>query len=177
MTETKALVELARGSEKALGWFIERYSAYVATVVWNIIGSSHPREDVEEVCSDVFVALWSSAARIKAGSVRAWLAGVARNKSIDLLRKGGREIELEEDAMELSGPEDALSRAEERAAVHRAVLGMGQPDREIFLRHYYYCQKICDIAAAMDMPESTVKTRLRRGREKLRAVLEQDIKV
>lgn len=48
---------------------------------------------------------------------------------------------------------------------------MGEPDREIFLRHYYYCQSVTDIAAALDMNANTVKTRLRRGRERLRAEL------
>lgn len=175
MTEAKALRELQRGSEAALEWFIDRYSGYVATVVYNIIGGSHPREDVEEVCSDVFVSLWTSAARIKGGSVKAYLVGTARHKSIDRLRKPGLELPLEEDAIELSGPVEILDKAEERAAVHRAVLEMGQPDREIFLRHYYYCQKLSDIARAMDMHEPTVKTRLRRGREKLRAVLEEEL--
>lgn len=57
------------------------------------------------------------------------------------------------------------------ANTRRAVDGMGEPDREIFLRHYYYCQSVADIAAALDMNANTVKTRLRRGRERLRAEL------
>ena len=44
-------------------------------------------------------------------------------------------------------------------------------EREVFLRHYYYAQTVREIAAAMDLKESTVKTRLRRGREKLKAML------
>lgn len=175
MTEAKALRELQRGSEAALEWFIDRYSGYVSAVVFNIIGGSHPREDVEEVCSDVFVGLWNSAGRIKSGSVKAYLVGMARNKSIDRLRSSGTRLLLEEDIIELRGPAEILDKAEERAAVHRAVLEMDWPDREIFLRHYYYCQKIADIAQRLEMPESTVKTRLRRGREKLRSVLEQEI--
>ena len=48
---------------------------------------------------------------------------------------------------------------------------MGEPDREIFLRHYYCFQNVADIALALDMNVNTVKTRLRRGRERLRAEL------
>lgn len=48
---------------------------------------------------------------------------------------------------------------------------MPEPDREIFLRHYYYCQGVADIALALDMNANTVKTRLRRGRERLRKEL------
>ena len=50
---------------------------------------------------------------------------------------------------------------------------MGQPDREIFLRHYYYNQKCSAIAAALDMTEEAVKARLKRGRAKLKAVIQE----
>ena len=44
-------------------------------------------------------------------------------------------------------------------------------DREIFLRFYYYYEKIAQIAAAMELTESAVKSRLSRGREKLKSRL------
>lgn len=173
MTEAKALRELQRGSEKALEWFIDRYSAYVGTVVWNIIGCSRSREDVDELCADVFVCLWSNSCNIRGNNVKAYLVSIARNKSIDLLRKAGQELPLEEDIISVDGIEETLERREEQQCVRQAVLSMDWPDREIFLRHYYYCQKVADIAREMDINCSTVKTRLLRGREKLRAVLEE----
>ena len=175
MTELTALRALKKGSEEALEWFIDRYTGYVAAVVNNIIGGSHSWEDVEEVCSDAFVALWQSAEHIRGSSVKGWLARVARNKALDALRKKGEEaLPLEADCIILSvpGPEDEVSKACDRFAVQEAVLAMPHPDREIFLRHYFYFQSVGEIASAMDIPENTVKTRLRRGREKLKACLE-----
>ena len=55
--------------------------------------------------------------------------------------------------------------------VRRAVLALDQPDREIILRYSYYGQKAAEIAAEMDMNAETVKSRLRRGREKLRKMI------
>ena len=52
---------------------------------------------------------------------------------------------------------------------------MPWPEREIFIRHYFYCQRVSDISGALDIPENTVKTKLRRGREKLRQALEGEI--
>ena len=49
---------------------------------------------------------------------------------------------------------------------------MEQPVREIFLRHYYYYQTVERIAGEMKLNPSTVKSHLRRGREKLRAILQ-----
>ena len=55
--------------------------------------------------------------------------------------------------------------------MREAVLSLPQPDREIFLRFYYDCQSIPVIAEKLRMNPSTVKTRLRRGRERLRQQL------
>jgi RNA polymerase sigma-70 factor (ECF subfamily) len=49
---------------------------------------------------------------------------------------------------------------------------MELPDREIFLRHYYYYQGVSRIAEEMDMNVSTVKTHLARGRQKLKSILQ-----
>ena len=45
---------------------------------------------------------------------------------------------------------------------------MEQPDREIFLRYYYYLQSSAEIAQAMGMGASAVRARLMRGRNVLR---------
>ena len=68
-------------------------------------------------------------------------------------------------------PVSAAERSEERRLVRKAVNGLGEPDREIFLRHYYYCQTISEISKEMLLKESTIKTKLRRGRSRLRAIL------
>ena len=57
MNDAKALALLKKGNEEALEWFIDKYSAYVGTVVNNILHNSMTHEDVEEVTSDVFVTL------------------------------------------------------------------------------------------------------------------------
>lgn len=57
MTEGKALKELQRGSQQALAWFIDKYTPYVSTIIYNIIGGDMSEADIEEVASDVFFAL------------------------------------------------------------------------------------------------------------------------
>ena len=102
---------------------------------------------------------------------------VARNKAKNRLRRMGRDLPLEEDALELPGPDDPpgeYERAVERQLVRQAVDALPDPDREIFLRHYYYTQTVQEIGAAMDLNVSTVKTKLRRGRMKLKESLTRE---
>ncbi len=175
MDEKKALRALRRGDPDALGWLIEHYTPYVTAIVGRIIGTVMTTADVEETASDVFVALWENAAAVQPDSIRAWLGAVARNKSRNKLRERRQESPLEDDIITLARDPlcDDAERRELYRAVRTAVLGMQQPDREIFLRHYYSYQPVADIAAQMQMNESTVKSRLRRGREKLKQTLIQ----
>ena len=175
MDEHKALRELKRKNEKALIWFIDRYSAYVNTIIYNIIGSSIPRADIEEISSDVFFTLWMNAGKISHGKAKAYLGGVARNKAKERLRKAGMELPLEDDILLISNdnPEKAMQEQELARFLQKAILAMQQPEREIFIRHYYYYQPVSLIAEEMHINVSTVKTRLHRGRKKLKEILSE----
>ena len=173
MDEKHALQALRQHSETALAWFIERYAPYVNTIIFNIIGSSMSSRDIEEVSSDVFLVLWKNAGRIRPGKVKAYLSGTARNMAKDKLRGIGQELPLEEDVLITADVdvERDLEIREQARLVKHAMLNMEYPDREIFLRHYYYFQPLSVIAEEMGMNLSTVKTRLRRGRSKLQDAL------
>ena len=54
--EGKILKRLKAGDEAALGWFIERYTGYVSSIVYSLIGQALGQGDIEEVTADVFLA-------------------------------------------------------------------------------------------------------------------------
>ena len=62
-------------------------------------------------------------------------------------------------------------RQEERRAVRKAIDAMSETDRAIFLRRYYYLQSVKEIARALSLNVSTVKTHLFRGRARLKETL------
>lgn len=169
------MVEKMQAGEPAgLEALMDRYLPYISTIVWNILRGAMPPQDGEEIVSDVFLAAWKQAADLKAGYVKAWLGAVARNKAKNKLRQRDMALPLEDDALEIPGLEDPVSdveRAEERFLVRRAVEQLPPQDREIFLRHYYYAQTVKEVALEMGMKEATVKTRLKRGRVKLKETL------
>lgn len=174
MTDELILRKIRRGDPSGLEELMDRYIPYVSAVVWNILRNAMSKEDAEEVVSDVFLAAWEQAGKIRPGAAKAWLGAVARNKAKNKLRQRGCELPLEEDILELSGdegPECRMTREEEARLVREAVDSLGEPDREVFLRHYFFAQTVQEICLTMDMNESTVKTKLRRGRGKLKTIL------
>lgn len=174
MKEETILLKMRRGDPAGLQAMMDRYIPYVSTVVWNILRDKMPKEDAEEVISDVFFAAWKQAVDIRPGSAKAWLGAVARHKAKNQLRSMGQTLPLEEDVLEIPDdctPASALETESERELVRCAVDHLGEPDREIFLRHYYYAQTISEIGTCMHIKESTIKTKLRRGRMRLKELL------
>ena len=173
MTEKKAVSLLQRGKSEGLSWLMEHYARYVAAVVWGILRERMSMRDAEEVTSDVFLALWQARERVRQETIKSYLAAIARAKAINKLRERGFELALEEDILELptDDPEQILEASERAQAVREAVASMEPPDREIFVRYYYYCQTATEIADALGMNPATVRQRLKRGRERLKDTL------
>lgn len=177
MKEAVMLQKIQAGDPAGLKALMDVYVPYVSVIVWNILRGAMSPEDGEEVVSDVFLAAWNQAANIKPGRMKSWLGAVARNKAINKLRETGRTISLEENEIDIPGtesPSEEIEREEERALVRQAVDSLPAQDREIFLRHYYYAQTVKEISVKMGLNESTVKTRLRRGRSKLKETLTKE---
>ena len=161
------------GDESALGTVIQRYTAYVGAIVWNIVGGRLNEDDTKEIVSDVFYTLWKNSAKVRKGKLKAYLSSISRTRALDALRQSKQEISIEEDDIEIpvSGPEDEVVHAELYAALREALNALPEPDRTIFIRHYYYFQKTNVIAEQLGMNTKTVQTKLCRGRETLRRVL------
>lgn len=173
MNEKDLLRRLRRGESEALETIIELYSAYVYAIVRNIIDPPLQPEDCEEVCSDVFWQLWNSADAVQPGKLKGWLAAVTRSRAKDKLRANHLTLPLEDEVLTIAvdGPEETVEMQELRRLTRRAVEAMPEPERSIFQRHYFLYQKTEDIAAEMQLNPATVRTKLARGREKLRRSL------
>ena len=178
MRDHLLLERLRRQDADALEELTARYRSYVCTVLTNILGAAGTREDVEELCSDVFLSLWQHAQGLDAARLRPWLGTVARNKAKSRLR-GSRALPMDLDELELpdGGPglEEEAIRKELAEKVRRAVDSLRPRDREIFLRYYFYLQPVETIGAATGLAPASVRSRLSRGREVLRKKLEKEV--
>ena len=139
------------------------------------MGTALTREDIEEVASDVFLALWDNAG--KAEKLKAYIAAIARNKAMNKIREVAEILPLEESVLVENGgtPEDKTISEDEQKMVKSAVLSMEDTDREIFLRHYYGTQTVSDISREIGMNEAAVKQRLVRGRKKLKLIIDKEV--
>lgn len=159
-------------TEREFEKIIEGYTAYVVTVISKVAKERLNREDIEELASDVFAKLWErkNELNIQEGKEKAYIGASARNHTLNLLKKRGllSTIPLEEDVIsDNATPEKVLLEEEEATTIRQVIESLPEPDDEIFIRRYFYFEKIIDIARALNMQEQTVTTKLHRGKQKL----------
>lgn len=172
MDEQTLAEKLKKRSRTALEQAVELFTPYVSTVAWRTLGQRAGREDLEEIVADVFLALWAYAPNLDAGQgLRPWLGTVARNKALDRLRRPVAAALDEDTPSPNRGPEDVAESNDEARQLWRAVEALGEPDTTLFLRHYYYGEKLSDIAKELGLGQGNVKMRLSRGRKKLKELL------
>lgn len=169
------LVEkLKQHDEKALTRIIEQQSWLVASVISNTSKGSLSKEDIEEVTADVFVTLWNNAEKVQEGKLKGYLCSIAKTRALNKIKSLHHNTVLNIDDYD---PEDDFSIADdtEKKDIHRelreVITEIPLPDREILIRYYYYEQTVSQIARETDINIETVKSKLRRTREKIKAKL------
>lgn len=176
MSEEKLLKALSDGDVKALEKIMKKYSGYVCTVARNFSRGALSEEDIDEISVEVFYRLWSCRRNleIKVG-LSAYLSAAARNAVKNRFRnlpppyEDITELEISsdflvEDKAELSIMTECLKEGIDRLSAR---------DREIFLRFYLYGEKSSQIANAMNISESMVRTNLHRTRDKLKKFMSE----
>lgn len=106
---TLCLDLVRKGNQEGLRKIYEAYIKLIYAVVYNTVGR---REDAEDITSEFFIKLIRVAESFKKGSPhKTWLVTIAKNMSIDFLRKNGREIlvDIRQDDTEQS--EDVIDKA------------------------------------------------------------------
>ena len=173
MDERKIIARLKKGDSMALALLIEKYTPYLHAIVSNIMGGLVPEEDREEIISESFISLWYNRDKIRPGKLKAYLAAIVRNKALSRLKAMKLYEPLEDDMLIVSCRETEyrLLQAELSELAKAAVDSLPEPDREIFKRHYFLYEKTEHIAGIMGLKSATVRTKLARGRRRLKNYL------
>lgn len=128
----------------------------------------------EEIVQDVFLAYYKQQHRFAGrSSLKTYLVKITVHKSHDYLRSWKRKVGLFMPTKAGTPSVEAIKiQQEQQSELLDALLKLPIKYREILLLHYYDDYKIREIADILQVSESTVKTRLVRGRDKLKTLLQ-----
>ena len=153
------------GDKSALHEVYEAYIGYIYTIVLQTVSN---REDAEDVTSEFFMKLWRLADTYREGNGhRAWMAAIARNMAVDLLRKTKREVLTEvvtEDASDVSVEKEVIADMSLRQALDSLKPG----EREVVHLKIMGEMTFQEIADILKIPLGTVTWRYQNAIQKLR---------
>jgi RNA polymerase sigma-70 factor, ECF subfamily len=173
--DTTLAARVARGDVGAFAVLYERYARVVLAMAAHTVG----RTDAEEVVQDVFLRLWNRAGQFDPtrGSFAAWFMTIARHRVVDELQRRRRGPVAAEAVDELLSDNESVELVDEGSMTDRrfvldAVRELPEEQRQVLVLAYFGGMSQSEIAAHLDLPLGTVKTRIRLGLQKLRASLE-----
>lgn len=170
MTEEEMILSLKNNNTEALGELIYRYTPYISAVIGKIIGGKI--EDCRELTADVFFAAWENRNKLKIGKIKSYLGEIARNRAFNFLRSSKSFLPLDENIIfNGDNPQDYAENAELSLKLKKALSKLDKNKKEIFLRYYFYGQKVKEAADDMRVKHSTAKVWLKRGRDELKKIL------
>ena len=180
----EALMRLVvmRRSE-ALGALYDRYGRLVFSLALQVV---RDRETAEEVAQDVFYQLWQNAATFRPEQARltTWMTSITSYRAIDVLRK--RRSRPEKDSLEWAevspsslprsgdGPEELADLLLQQQQVRQGVASLSPDQQAVLSLAYFQGLSHSEIAAQLNQPLGTVKTRIRLAMQRLRELLKED---
>ena len=161
--EAALIARIRAGDQSAMGDLYDRYSGVVYGVALRVLGNTSAAEDVLQ---EVFLQLWRNPQAFDPdrGRLAPWLAVIARNRAIDVLRK--RPMEEDIDELPISTGVNLEDEAAERLAmakVRGALAALPQEQRKLLEMAFFEGMTHSEIAAKTGEPLGTVKTRIRAG--------------
>jgi RNA polymerase sigma-70 factor (ECF subfamily) len=181
-TDPELMARVKAGDEHALAALYDRHAPLVFSLACAIV---HDDDAAEEVTEAVFLQLWTGAGEFDEGrgTLRAWLATMARTRALDHVRSRRRRQAAHERAAaqthqeglavelsEFESPDASILRTDERNALERALHVLTDDQRRAIELAYFGGLTQSEIARALNEPLGTIKTRIRDGMSRLRSV-------
>jgi RNA polymerase sigma-70 factor (ECF subfamily) len=169
----RALVDAARaGSRDAFGVLVDRYRAPVVRLAYRL---TRDADEAKDIAQDAFFRAYRRLSEFHPDRpFSRWLFVIARNASLDALRRRRRAAALGSggEAPQEPGPEEIALRNDEAERVHQALEALPARYRQVLELYYGTGLRYREIADALGIPIGTVKTFLSRAKRQLRENLE-----
>lgn len=154
----------------------EEYAGSVYRFIYFRIGDI---SEAEDLTAEVFRTIIEKSSRYQKekGNIRTWIFAIARNKTIDHLRKRKPKLSYEQLSGQESGmksPHEELMGKEERTIMQRAMGNMGEREATILSAKYAIGMKNIEIAKMLHISEKNVGVILVRAKGKLKSILKKE---
>lgn len=182
---TACLVQkVQEGDDAAYTKLVSLYQDWVRRICYRMTGNE---DEAEELTQETFIRVFLHIDRFdRSRRFSSWIYRIATNVTIDYLRKKRFECSLDAQIDGMNGktlycrlatadplPEHRLIVKEQAVFIQEAVSGLAPKYRTAIILKYFDDLSIKEISRLLNVPQDTVKTRIFRGRKKLRRQLQK----
>lgn len=167
-----------KGDQEAFAQLIRRYEKRVYALTSRMCRNP---SDAEEAAQEAFLSAWQGLAFFRGdSSFSTWLYRLASNACVDILRREGRHqssvsLDDEDAAIDLPdrslSPHDEAERSELRRQIEEGLAALPPDYRQVLILRELHQQTYDEISAILALDIGTVKSRINRGRKRLRKIL------
>lgn len=149
----------------------EKLHRYIMTFV-------HDHDKAADILQDTFIKAYMNINSFDADrQLSAWLYRIAHNQALDTIKKHKKEVKIDMDWLEEMPDENSdfvreLDQEFSRIQIRKAVLSLPAKYRQVVVLYYFEGHEYEDIGKILKIPVSTVGTRIRRAKSKLKKLLE-----
>ena len=182
VADSELVARAIAGREESFEELVRRYQRPIAAYVYRMVGDYDSALDLTQ---EVFIKVYGSLERYRPEfKFSTWIYRIAHNAAIDHLRRAGgirtEELEVEGEggrsyekplASSAPTPEQESERRERRAEIEEIVQSLPPAYRELIVLRHAHDLSYDEIAEVRGLPLGTVKNRIFRAREAMRALL------
>lgn len=180
-----ALVEGIKAKDGSVySYMIEKYTKTIYCLAYHILSPAMGKEDIEECVADVFYDAWVKIDQFdeKRGNFRTWLLTLTKYKALTYKRK---KPFIKSVAIEDIEDQNAVGQAiynienqfllrQDQEKVIEIINSFNPIDKELFLRRYFFDEKISDLTKIFNLSRSAIDNRLLRGRKIIKEALKYE---
>lgn len=165
--DEELMLEVRNGTGDTLGVLFDRYQTPLYNFYAKLTGDRTLSEDLVQ---EVFLRILKYRQSYQPDTpFRAWIYQIARNARVDHYRKSQKHVPFEPEMAPPVKPKDTAQENQEAELLHRALLQLPEEKREILLLSRFQELKYDEIAELLGCELGTVKTRIHRAIQELRA--------
>lgn len=175
-----------KGDQQAFAEIVALYQDKLYLMAFRMLGN---RQEAEDVTQEAFLRVYRNLDRYDEGlKFSTWIYRIATNLCIDRLRKRKATYSLDAESVDHEGldgyavipsddrtPESEMLLTETQRIVREAIETLPAKYKSVMVLRYLHDLSLQEIGEVLDMPVTTVKTRVHRGREFLRKKLERKL--
>jgi RNA polymerase sigma-70 factor (ECF subfamily) len=175
-----------KGDQQAFAELVDLYQDKLFHMAYRMLNS---RQEAEDVVQDTFLRVYKNLDRYdETLKFSTWIYRIATNLCIDRLRKRKPTYSLDAESSDHEGldgysmipsdnrtPESELLLSDTQRIIHAAIASLPPKYKSVMTLRYMQDLSLQEIGDVLDMPVTTIKTRVHRGREFLRKKLEHKL--